>query len=188
MKVTDNLQSELKDGMLELASGKAVPVMMNCVALSDPEKINSFRLPTLREATTPYHPMCNGQVKRFNATLKTCVRRLCGEQPRQGHRYINPLVFAYREVPQESTHFAPFELLYERTVQELGGWGSNETVNDLEFGDQLTPDQRRQLEEIASSYSSIFSDRPGTVSTKEHRIDLTSQLLCVNAFTPCSTK
>ncbi|GFS24008.1 zinc finger protein [Elysia marginata] len=60
------------------------------------------------------------------------------------------------------------------TLPELGGWGSNETVNDLQYSDQLTPDQRRQLEEIASSYSSIFSDRPGTVSTEEHRIELTS--------------
>ncbi|GFS14443.1 zinc finger protein [Elysia marginata] len=70
-----------------------------------------------QKATTPYHPMCNGIVERFDATLKTCLRRLCSEQPRQWHRYINPLLFAYREVPQESTHFAPFELLYGRTVR-----------------------------------------------------------------------
>ncbi|GFO44380.1 hypothetical protein PoB_007088500 [Plakobranchus ocellatus] len=69
-----------------------------------------------QKTTTPYHPMCNGLVERFNATLKTCLRRLCNEQPRQWHWYINPLLFAYREVPQESTHFAPFELLYGRTV------------------------------------------------------------------------
>ncbi|GFN97913.1 multiple epidermal growth factor-like domains protein 6 [Plakobranchus ocellatus] len=69
------------------------------------------------KTTTPYHPICNGLVERFNATLKTCLLRLCSEQPRQWHRYINPLLFAYREVPQESTHFAPFELLYGRTVR-----------------------------------------------------------------------
>ncbi|GFS20572.1 Gypsy retrotransposon integrase-like protein 1 [Elysia marginata] len=72
-----------------------------------------------QKATTPFHPMCNRLVERFNATLKTCLRRLCSEQPRQWHRYINPLLFAYREVPQESTHFAPFELLYRRTVHIL---------------------------------------------------------------------
>ncbi|GFR86279.1 zinc finger protein [Elysia marginata] len=60
------------------------------------------------------------------------------------------------------------------TLIELGSWCSNETVNDLQYGDQLTPDQQRQLEEIASSYSSIFSDRPGTMSTEEHCIELTS--------------
>ncbi|GFR89833.1 zinc finger protein [Elysia marginata] len=70
-----------------------------------------------QKATTPYHPMCKGLVERFNATLKTCLRCLCGEQSRQWHRFINPILFAYREVPQESTHFAPFDLLYERTVR-----------------------------------------------------------------------
>ncbi|GFR94304.1 zinc finger protein [Elysia marginata] len=34
--------------MLQLASGKSVPVMMNCAALSDPEKTKSLRLPILR--------------------------------------------------------------------------------------------------------------------------------------------
>ncbi|GFO12745.1 hypothetical protein PoB_003925000 [Plakobranchus ocellatus] len=33
MEVTDDLQSEVEDGMLKLASGKSVPVMTNCAAL-----------------------------------------------------------------------------------------------------------------------------------------------------------
>ena len=45
------------------------------------------------------------------------LRRLCSEQPKQWHRYINALLFAYKEVPQDSTHFAPFELMYGRTVR-----------------------------------------------------------------------
>ena len=45
------------------------------------------------------------------------LKRLCSEQPRQWHRFINPLLFAYREVPQESTGFSPFELLYGRAVR-----------------------------------------------------------------------
>ncbi|GFR60628.1 reverse transcriptase [Elysia marginata] len=48
MKVTDNLQSEVKDGMLQLASGKSIPVMVNCAALGDPGKTNSLRLPIFR--------------------------------------------------------------------------------------------------------------------------------------------
>ena len=70
-----------------------------------------------QSATTPYHPMCNGLVEKFNGTLKKTLRRLCSEQPKQWHRFINPLLFAYRDVPQESTKFAPFELLYGRTVR-----------------------------------------------------------------------
>ena len=67
--------------------------------------------------TTPYHPMCNGLTEKFKGTIKSKLNRLCSEQPRQWHRYINPLMFAYCEVPQESTGFSPFELLYGRAVR-----------------------------------------------------------------------
>ena len=67
--------------------------------------------------TTPYHPMCNGLTEKFNGTMKSMLKRLCSKQPRQWHRYINPLLFTYREVPQESTEFSPFELLCERAVR-----------------------------------------------------------------------
>ena len=76
------------------------------------------RLLSVRQlTTTPYHPMCNGLVEKYNGTLKAMMKKLCSDQPRQWHRYINPLLFAYREVAQESTGFSPFELLYGRTVR-----------------------------------------------------------------------
>ncbi|GFO42838.1 Zinc finger protein [Plakobranchus ocellatus] len=58
-------------------------------------------------------------------------------------------------------------------LPELGEWGSRD-LNDLKYGGELTLDQRRRLEEVALTYSSIFSDHPGTVSTEEHHIELTS--------------
>ncbi|KAL3854643.1 hypothetical protein ACJMK2_013904 [Sinanodonta woodiana] len=67
--------------------------------------------------TTPYHPMCNGLVEKFNGTLKQMLRRMCVEKPKDWDRYLNALLFAYREVPQESLGFSPFELLYGRTVR-----------------------------------------------------------------------
>ena len=45
------------------------------------------------------------------------LRRLCNEQPRQWYRFVNLLLFAYREAPQEATGFSPLELLYGRTVR-----------------------------------------------------------------------
>ena len=76
------------------------------------------RLLSIRQLTsTPYHPMCNGLVEKFNGSLEAMLKRLCSEQPRQWPRYINAVLFAYREVPQASTGFSPFELLYGRTVR-----------------------------------------------------------------------
>ena len=76
------------------------------------------RLLSMKQLTsTPYHPICNGLVERFNGTLKQMLKRLCAEEPQDWDRYVSALLFAYREVPQESTGFSPFELLYGRTVR-----------------------------------------------------------------------
>jgi len=67
--------------------------------------------------TTSYHPQRNGVVERFNATLKTMLKRMCSERPKDWDRYIDALLFAYREASQESLGFAPFEMLYGRSVK-----------------------------------------------------------------------
>ena len=67
--------------------------------------------------TTPYHHMCNVLVENFNKTLKNMIRRTCEEQPKNWHLYLDLLLFAYREVPQATTGFSPFELLYGRSVR-----------------------------------------------------------------------
>ena len=70
-----------------------------------------------RQASAPYHSKCNGLVEKFNGTLKSMIKKLCAEKPRDWDRYLEAALFAYREVPQDSTGFAPFELLYGRTVR-----------------------------------------------------------------------
>ena len=79
------------------------------------------RLVSIKGLTsTPYHPFCNGLVERWNGTQKSMLKRLCQDQPKQWHRLINPVLFAYRKVPQESTGFSPFQLLYRRSVRLPG--------------------------------------------------------------------
>ena len=67
--------------------------------------------------TSLYHPMSNGLCEKWNGTLKRMLRRMSSECPKDWDRYLEPLMFAYREAPQESTQFSPFELLYGRTVR-----------------------------------------------------------------------
>lgn len=67
--------------------------------------------------TTPYHPQCNGLVESFNKTLKTMIKKMSKEQPKCWNHYLDPLLFAYREVPQATTGFSPFELIYGRSVK-----------------------------------------------------------------------
>ncbi|XP_076446988.1 uncharacterized protein LOC143284205 [Babylonia areolata] len=67
--------------------------------------------------TSPYHAQANGLVERFNATLKKMLQRLCIKRPRDWDRLVPAVLFAHREVPQESMKFSSFELLYGRTVK-----------------------------------------------------------------------
>ncbi|XP_040068703.1 uncharacterized protein LOC120841790 [Ixodes scapularis] len=76
------------------------------------------RLLSIRQLhTSPYHPMANGLVEKFNGTLKLMLKRMCSERPKDWDRYLPALLFAYREVPQASLGFSPFELLYGRHVR-----------------------------------------------------------------------
>ena len=67
--------------------------------------------------TSVYHPEANGLVERFNGTLKGMLKKFVQERVQTWDKYLPYLLFAYREVPSESTGYSPFELLYGRTVR-----------------------------------------------------------------------
>lgn len=67
--------------------------------------------------TSPYHPPTDGLVKRFNKTLKSVLRRLIKNEGQDCDRFISYAMYVYLEVPQTTTRFSPFELLYGQKVR-----------------------------------------------------------------------
>lgn len=132
--------------------------------------------------TTPYHPACNGLVEKFNGTLKNMLRKMSTERPKDWDRYIPSLLFAYREVPQESLGFSPFELVYGRTVRgpmtilrEL--WTNEDSEPDvkstyqyvLDLKDKLTDTcelAKRELVKSSARYKKYFDYRTKRKSFK----------------------
>ena len=62
--------------------------------------------------TSPYHPQSDGLVEHFNQTLKMMLRKLVTKEGKDWDKLLPYVLFAYREVPQASTGFSPFELIY----------------------------------------------------------------------------
>ena len=67
--------------------------------------------------TSPYHPQTDGLVERFNQTLKGMLSKAATTEGKDWDKLILYLLSAYREVPQSSTGFSPFELVYGRAVR-----------------------------------------------------------------------
>ena len=67
--------------------------------------------------TTPYHPQTDGLVERFNHTLKSMLKKVANKEGKNWDELLPYLLFAYRKVPQASTGFSPFELVYGRPVR-----------------------------------------------------------------------
>ena len=98
----------------EVLTDQVTQFMSECM-----QKVSKIR--SIKGLTfTPHHPICNRFVERWNGTLKSLLKRLCQDHPKQWHRLMNPVLFAYREVPQESTGFSPFQLLYGHSVRGTG--------------------------------------------------------------------
>ncbi len=85
--------------------------------------------------TSIYHPQTDGLVERFNRTLKTMIRKFVHEDAKNWEKWLEPLLFAVREVPQASTGFSPFELLYGRQphgVLDVLREGPSESKNEIQ--------------------------------------------------------
>ena len=67
--------------------------------------------------TSPHHPQTDGLVERFNSTPKSMLKKMAKDDPTEWDRWLPYLLFAYREVPNESIGSSPFELLLSRRVR-----------------------------------------------------------------------
>ena len=109
--------------------------------------------------STPLHPEGNSAVERFNSSLKKMLHHVViSDQPRQWHLALPYLLWAYRELPSQTTGLSPFQMVYGRQVRgPLGilrdSWDHPGVVQQeprklevAEYMDRLQKDLARALE------------------------------------------
>ena len=126
--------------------------------------------------TMPYHPQTDGLVERFNKTLKSMLRKYATKEGKDWDKLIPYLLFAYREVPQASTGFSPFELLYGRSVRGpldivRESWEAREKSDESVVSHVLSMRKRlEKMSELARENLATAQARQKTWYDKNSRI------------------
>ena len=133
--------------------------------------------------TIPFRPYSKGPVERFHAMLKRVLLTMCAERPNDWDKYLPALLFAVREIPQDSLGFSPFELLYGRNVRspmqilrEL--WSVEETDEHARLTYQYVIDLRERLEKtckLAQDNVLKLDTKQNAFYGKRGRVSLTSE-------------
>ncbi|GFO40219.1 Pol polyprotein [Plakobranchus ocellatus] len=66
-----------------------------------------------RRLSTPYHPISKGMVERLGSNLKEMLTKLT-DTNENWDQLIPGVLFAYGEIPHNSTDYSPFELVFGR--------------------------------------------------------------------------
>lgn len=64
--------------------------------------------------STPYHPMTNGQIERFNSTMDAKIAALSNEKRTNWDEQLSYVTFNYNTSIHKTTGQIPFELIYGR--------------------------------------------------------------------------
>ena len=88
---------------------------------------------------TPYHPMGNGMVERFNKTLLNMMGTLTEDKKGNWAAYVPTLTHAYNAAIHESTGFSPYFLMFGRHPRLAvdAFLGLKENINQKDYADKL---------------------------------------------------
>ena len=105
--------------LLETASTFGVPhqLLTDQGSHFNNELINRMSLLMGRKHTlsTAYHPQTNGQVERWNATMRAQLNKLAVQQPTDWDTFLPAIVSAHNSGEHATTGIAPFEMMFGRT-------------------------------------------------------------------------
>lgn len=141
-----------------------------------------------KSRTTPYHPMGNGMVERFNQTLLKMLGTLEEDKKADWKSYVAPLVHAYNATRHDSTGYSPYFLMFGRHPRlavdaYLGLSSEDPKISDKEhYATKLRKRLQfayktasREAEKSASRYKNIYDSK-----VRESTLDVGDRVLIRN--------
>ena len=74
----------------------------------------NYRMAIGHQVTTPYYPQANGQVERFNQTLKNAIAIYAESKPGSWSQFLESVCWAYNSSLNPITGFSPYYLMFGR--------------------------------------------------------------------------
>lgn len=122
--------------------------------------------------STPDHPESNGAVERWNRVFKNMLFHVVGEHAGEWDKFVPFLLWAYREVPHDTTGVSPFRLLYGRdpvgplAILQRSWTGEQELPIALaESPEQYLLKLRRKLQQAAEAAEGTSAKRQREYAT-----------------------
>ena len=114
--------------------------------------------------TTPFHPMSDGLVERFNRTLESTLSLYVKTNQRDWDKFVPLVTMAYRSTPQESTQVSPNILMFGCEISlpidlMVGCSNESETLSEHDYVSDLREHHdhaRRHLQSSANKQKKYY--------------------------------
>lgn len=135
--------------------------------------------------TTPYHPMCNGSVERFNQTLLKMLGTLEEDKKADWKTHVGPLVQAYNSTKSDATGYSPHFLMFgwhpRLSVDIFFGIDNNQASaeNPSSYVDKLRTRMQYSYKAAAqeSAKNSLQQKQRYDRRVREHRLEVGDRVL-----------
>ncbi len=120
---------------------------------------------------TPYHPIANGEVERFNRSLKKCIQTAISEGM-DWRVVLHNFLLNYRSTPHSTTGVSPSELFFGRRIRDkLPSAPTKQPESDTKQKVQARDSSKKQ-------YMKSYADKMRKASS--HNIVVGQQVLITN--------